>query len=1457
MSNKPVDSAAKIPNLPVTQISDPQLRPVVDALRTIFNTRAFNRDPLEKWVTWRDLVDSNVVKYVSGNSTLVGSAGSGFLALAPGDSDLTPPPAPTGLVASGAFNNIILDWDEPGLKYSNHAYTEIWRSGTNERSDAVLIGTAPGAVYVDPVANSSTYYYWIKFVSQADVRGPFNSLVGVQGETATDPTYALEVLTGQITESQLFQSLGERIDLIDAPSSVTGSVNARVAAEAAARAAAIQAEATARAQGLLDEANARSAEITTERNAREQAVLAESLARTAAINAEAQARADDLFEEAQIRAAAVTAEANARQAADSSLASQITTVSSNLNTVNSTLTAAIQAETTARSTAISAEASARDTLAAQLRGTYAGNDLSQVTTGLLYSERQARVTADDALSTRIDTIVAASSGDFQDLFAAIAQEETARIAGDTANATSINTLQSRLDNVKNQNGVQTNKSLEATLVDNKQAQVDGDAALSSSISSLSSTVTNNYNTLNSAITTESTTRANAISAEATARTTLATQLRGNYTGTDVAQVSGGLIYSERIARVAADSSLQTQINSLSASTTTADQNLTAAIQAEQTARTNAIAAEAASRETLATQMRGTYTGTDITQLTSGLLFNERQARSSQDSALASSISALSATVTSNYNTLNSAITTEQTARADGDSALTTSLNALSSTVTNNYSALNSAITSEASTRASADTALTNSVNSLSATVTSNYNTLNAAITNETTARANADSALTTQINTVSAAATKTRTYRQAAAPTSGMVTGDLWFDSDDNNKAYRYTGTAWEATDDLRLAANAAAIQTEATTRANADSSLASQITTVQATANVKNRVYRQASAPTTGLTAGDLWFDSDDNNKPYRYTGSAWEATEDLRIQANAVAIQTEATARANADNSLFAQYTVKIDTNGYVSGFGLASTATTGVPFSDFIIRADKFSIASPSGPGLTPIVPFVVNTTTQTVNGVAVPPGIYMDAAFIKNGTISNAKIATAAIDSAKIADAAIGSAKIADASITNAKIVDATITGAKIGLATITAANILDAAITNAKIANAAINTAKIADASITDAKIVDLNATKITAGTIDAARIGANTITADKIDSRNLTIKDSSGNIVFSSGEANAGKFGNPSNMIPDDGFYNPGHWRGDSNQTSWPTGFVPTSGSGQPVRRFLLINSSAGTFDLFSNYWAITQGKQYRIRLWMYMSPDFNGFISPSIHLPNVDWVVPGNRVADPNGQFPAGHTGDSWGRNSWVSRDGVWTAGATIAYQAQTRIAGRITAGYCEIYMEMIPVAESIINQGAFATLSQINPSNVWTYIANGAIQNAHIANAAITSAKIGVAEIDTLRIAGNSVTVSTSVSTNAEWSSLYLTAPYGGVINIVAYVDSFSYTPNYLNVYVNGGLVVSIVGTETYNGLINNSVWTPATGIAVVGVGGGTHHVQVWNMSSIYGSRPSARVMALLTQR
>lgn len=66
--------------------------------------------------------------------------------------------------------------------------------------------------------------------------------------------------------------------------------------------------------------------------------------------------------------------------------------------------AALQREEQARVDGDTAQATARETLAAQMRGTYEGTDIEQVTTGLLFSERQARVSAVEAVASNVTSL---------------------------------------------------------------------------------------------------------------------------------------------------------------------------------------------------------------------------------------------------------------------------------------------------------------------------------------------------------------------------------------------------------------------------------------------------------------------------------------------------------------------------------------------------------------------------------------------------------------------------------------------------------------------------------------------------------------------------------------------------------------------------------------------------------------------------------------------------------------------------------------------------------------------------------------------------------------------------------------------------------------------------------------------------------------------------------------------
>ena len=273
------------------------------------------------------------------------------------------------------------------------------------------------------------------------------------------------------------------------------------------------------------------------------------------------------------------------------------------------------------------------------------------------------------------------------------------------------------------------------------------------------------------------------------------------------------------------------------------------------------------------------------------------------------------------------------------------------------------------------------------------------------------------------------------------------------------------AEEQARLAADTT-LGSSITTLTNTTSTQATQITSLQTRAtnsesNITSLQNTTASQATTisSLTTRTSTAESNITNLQTTTANQASSiSTLNSTVSGNSTSIQT----LTSTTNGLSARYTVKVDTNGYVSGFGLASDANNATPTSTFSIRADSFYVASPSGPGITPTMPFIVRTTATTINGVSVPAGVYMTDAFIQNGTITNAKIANAAIDSAKITDASITSAKIGDAAITAAKIQDAAITAAKIQDAAITSAKIADATITGAKIGDATIGFAKIAN-----------------------------------------------------------------------------------------------------------------------------------------------------------------------------------------------------------------------------------------------------------------------------------------------------------------------------------------------------------------------------------------------------------
>ncbi|HDU4703422.1 TPA: DUF1983 domain-containing protein [Klebsiella pneumoniae subsp. pneumoniae] len=139
----------------------------------------------------------------------------------------------------------------------------------------------------------------------------------------------------------------------------------------------------------------------------------------------------------------------------------------------------------------------------------------------------------------------------------------------------------------------------------------------------------------------------------------------------------------------------------------------AALQNEQLARTQADAAEAANRQDLAVQLRGSYDGNDLTKVSSGLIYQEQQARVTGDKAEASARQSLETRINNSLSTINQSLDTLNTA----DEAMASDITGLKSSLAGKADAsalttLKTQVTAQGDTLASQGASLTNLQNSL-------------------------------------------------------------------------------------------------------------------------------------------------------------------------------------------------------------------------------------------------------------------------------------------------------------------------------------------------------------------------------------------------------------------------------------------------------------------------------------------------------------------------------------------------------------------------------------------------------------------------------------------------------------------------------------------------------------------------------------------------------------------------
>ena len=798
------------------------------------------------------------------------------------------PPTLASLKATGILFGMRLDWlFAQGSSDTN--YTEIQVASAPDTNVALLGAYAypTNTATINGLQGNLTQYYRARIVDKLGNASPWTAWV--KGVTSADAQKVLDLLNGQITESQLYQDLSAKIGKISTiEEGLSQEIQDRIdaqAQEASNRQAAIDAEIQNRKAAIKVNSDA----ITAERDAR----IADIKTNADAINQETQNRITAIKSVAD----GLTQEIIDRKNGDTSTLEVINTY----KVSNDNALAAVQSDVSAVVTAQSATASKLDGVYAIVTPLTADSVLWTADSGTkqatAWTLQSAIATGDYALASRIDTLTASVDGNS----AAITSEQTARADADKA-------IAQRVDSYI----AQTDSSI-ATVKQDIKTQADKTSANSSAITALDNRVTTIDANTNTAMQNAASAVSKAETAVNQAGSASTLSQTANATATNAASVADAAKSTAETAKSTADTANTNAATAVSRATAAADSASATASTLQQVQAD--LAGKASTGSVTAVDSKVTELDGKITANTTKL--DGVYARVVPLTADSNSWTADSGSKSATAWTLQSAI-------VDGDSALSSRIDVLTASVNSNAAS----ITSEQTARVNADSALSSRIDTLNsdyqgnkATVSSQLSTLSTSSSSQASSISGLQASVSTAQSTANAAVSKADNA-QSAANTAN------------------------------------AAIQTEQTARVDADSALSSRIDTVQTTVN------------------------------------------------GNTASIQTQ----QQSINGLYAQYTVKVDVNGRVSGFGLASSNTQ----SDFAIRADKFYIAPPEGTSKGDS-PFMVLTSSQTINGTVVPAGTYIKSAYIHDGSIDVAKIADATITSAKIGQGEIKNANIGTAEI----------------------------------------------------------------------------------------------------------------------------------------------------------------------------------------------------------------------------------------------------------------------------------------------------------------------------------------------------------------------------------------------------------------------------------------------------------
>lgn len=798
------------------------------------------------------------------------------------------PTAPLSLSVYGILFGMQLNW-EFGTGSADTAFTEI-QQATDPLVEASI---SQQGIYAYPTDNvtiqglgTDQYVsYRARLIDKFGIAGAWTNWV--EGQTSSDAQAALDLLAGQISKTQLAQDMVTAIDLIDVNTGAIVQQGQAIADNAIA---------------VSKEAQDRIAAITLESQNRNNAILAESQARllgdsnlNAAIVSESQARVAE--NETIVNSIdGIYAQVNPDMAGDTdrwagddnyfvgvwtergaiiteglATANRLDAVTSNINDNK----ASIIENNKTLVTKTEAIAQQTNTLSAQMVGGYTGNDIAQVTSGLIHQEREARTTATEGLATQI-SLLSAGVGEQFDSYEI--WHFTSNADGWTGGVYSDGYIE-----VKSANAITspTIKSIGTTAFDSKMYRF----------------------------------------------VKLRVEKVGAPTWSGLVSWSGGSktidepVFVGDVATVDLNTNWQAGVTGFSIKlATTADASNYYRVDWVAVGRPSPAASHAA-------------------------LLREETARASKDLALSQEITTLNAQVNG----------------GDGVAA-------------------NASIVGKLLTLATDTSAEAQKLDQLKTSYDTEVLSTTGIVANNARAASTAISALATDISGVYA-----KLDPNMAGDTDRNAGDDSYFVGvwTERSAIIENDVATSQKIDTVTAKANdnAATIQTVERTQASKTEAVASRVDTLQA----------EVKDPVTGLTATTALVRQESIARANQYGSIAQTLTTlqttavdaDDRSKTNRTSIQTQ----QRSIDGLYGQWMLKVDVNNRISGIGLAAYSNV----SAFNIRADQFYISNPDDPNYKD-VGFIYQSGNKLdpETGQVTPQGLYLKAAFIKEASITTARI-----------------------------------------------------------------------------------------------------------------------------------------------------------------------------------------------------------------------------------------------------------------------------------------------------------------------------------------------------------------------------------------------------------------------------------------------------------------------------------